>query len=685
MPSSVSFSLRALVVTLVTVALTGLPGPLPVTAMPIEGYPSYQPQTTCSPRAKAGTVMLSKHLLARYPGSGSSGISRSCEASGTSEHKEGRAFDWRLSATSKRDRGFASDFISRLRATDKWGNRNALARRMGIMYVIWNDHIWSASRGYRKRDYLHSACSKPSTCSVTLRHRDHMHISLTRRAARGKTSWYVQRKKRAAAPASAPKPATPSPKPAPKPTPKPASQPEPPKAPRGAPKDADGVLDLRRVRYVRVTVPTDGSVRETKFKLKAGETYSLTAAGVYSYGRPDQVADAACSWSPRDRAWRSKPRPAVRRQYGRLALWANGKLRFGTDCRGSHTYRTSFTPTRTGPLKLKVWARDTKSRGRLTVVVGRPAARVAEALPDYPSLTSAPTYASTPRNGHGLLDETVTVSGSTAAARYTVGSLKPRATYRVTVSGLVDLGPAPLGGRAASNGQCVRIRGKWYDAASIDPRVPDQDHGQLYVNGQPFRSSGGCRAATRVGEVRASAGGRMRLDLWDPLSRSDNTGSLTVRVQRVTPIATPVAAERENVRPRQAEWKQRRDDLVVGSDRRKGRVSTMRLRRGERVRVLVSGRFTSGGRRADASCVLTSEGWRTTDPGVLTQDPLNLWVDGSRARWRASTGGRGCAKDASYRAVHTATKPGPLRLAVFDLDHTDNEGSLKVTLRRLKR
>ncbi|HEX6247805.1 MAG TPA: hypothetical protein VFZ64_08055, partial [Nocardioidaceae bacterium] len=214
---------------------------------------------------------------------------------------------------------------------------------------------------------------------------------------------------------------------------------------------------------------------------------------------------------------------------------------------------------------------------------------------------------------------------------------------------------------------------------------PDQDHGQLYVDGRPLQSSSGCRADTQVAEVRAGARGRMRLDLWDPLSRSDNSGALTVRVQRVTPLATPVAADRERPRRRQAAWNQRTDEVTVGADRRKGRVSTMRLRRGERVRVRVAGRFTSGGRRADASCVLTTEGWRTTDPGVLTQDPLNLWVDGSRARWRASTGGRVCAKDATYRATYTVTKPGPLRLAVFDLDHTDNEGSLKVTLRRLKR
>jgi hypothetical protein len=194
MSHPLTHALRLLVTTVVlAVSLTGLQPLAPAAALPIESYPSYQPQNTCSPRAKAGTVMLANHLLTRYPGSGSSGISRSCGSSGVSEHKEGRAFDWRLKATSRRDRGYAQHFLSRILATDKRGNRRALARRMGIMYLIWDDQIWSSSTGYRTERYRHSACKKVRSCSATLRHRDHMHISLTRRAARAKTSWYVHR------------------------------------------------------------------------------------------------------------------------------------------------------------------------------------------------------------------------------------------------------------------------------------------------------------------------------------------------------------------------------------------------------------------------------------------------------------------------------------------------------------
>jgi hypothetical protein len=171
-------------------ALTLLPNHAGAAAPVIEGFPNYRPQTKCSPKAKPGTVMLANHLMRRYRGSGSLGISRSCRDGGVSEHKEGRAFDWALSARSKRDRHYAADFLQRVRKTDRFGRRGALGRRMGIMYLIWNDRIYSASRHYKGRRYLNAGCKSLKRCSASLRHRNHMHISLTRAAARKQTSWY---------------------------------------------------------------------------------------------------------------------------------------------------------------------------------------------------------------------------------------------------------------------------------------------------------------------------------------------------------------------------------------------------------------------------------------------------------------------------------------------------------------
>ena len=155
-------------------------------------------------------------------------------------------------------------------------------------------------------------------------------------------------------------------------------------------------------------------------------------------------------------------------------------------------------------------------------------------------------------------------------------------------------------------------------------------------------------------------------------------------MQRVSPIPAPVAADGERPRPRHDEWQQRRDVFEVDSRRAGGKVSTMRLRKGERVQVMVSGRFRSGGRAADASCQRIAREWLTYDPAVLGQDPLNVWVDGQQVTWRAVGSSGACSGEYVYRTRFTATKNGPLAIGVFDLDHTDNEGVLEVNLKRLK-
>ena len=152
------------------------------------------------------------------------------------------------------------------------------------MYVIWNDHIWSASTGYRKRDYLHGSCKKLENCSATLRHRDHMHISLSRAAAQAERAGTSS-----AAPRSRPR------------------NPPRPRSPRGAGhqprreggqrtkkrrRSLDGILDLRSKPYRAIQVPVDGGTVETGFQLQEGVTYSLTAAGLYGYGDPHKVGDA---------------------------------------------------------------------------------------------------------------------------------------------------------------------------------------------------------------------------------------------------------------------------------------------------------------------------------------------------------------------------------------------------------
>jgi len=149
-------------------------------AAAIEAPASYEPQRTCDPTAKVGTVALKNLLLKTYPGSRSLGISRECSADGVSEHKEGRAFDWGVRVTVASEKAMAQSFIDKVLATDQYGNQFALARRMGIMYLIWDHHIWSTYRAAEGwRDY-HGVSP----------HTDHIHISMAWAGALGRTSFW---------------------------------------------------------------------------------------------------------------------------------------------------------------------------------------------------------------------------------------------------------------------------------------------------------------------------------------------------------------------------------------------------------------------------------------------------------------------------------------------------------------
>jgi hypothetical protein len=185
---------RFLTVLIAIAASLALLGSAQAASAPVEAYSSYQPQTKCSPYAKAGAKALARWVLASY--SGRQGrIAGPCAGRSVSEHKEGRAFDWTLNSKSATDRARASRFLKRIFATGTTGETHELARRMGVMYIIWSDRIYSSYNGFSARVYRSSSCrNKPlRKCSMTLRHRDHVHISLNRSGGYGKTSFYAGR------------------------------------------------------------------------------------------------------------------------------------------------------------------------------------------------------------------------------------------------------------------------------------------------------------------------------------------------------------------------------------------------------------------------------------------------------------------------------------------------------------
>ncbi|SDP28359.1 Peptidoglycan-binding (PGRP) domain of peptidoglycan hydrolases-containing protein [Pedococcus dokdonensis] len=161
----------------------------------------YQAQRLCDPNAKPGVVAFAKLMSSHYKvGSADWGITRNCN-SGLTEHSEGRAWDWMLSANKPNEKAIADSVTQWLSAPDAQGRPGAMARRFGIMYIIWNHKMWRAydpARGWA-----------PYTGAVP--HTDHIHFSFSWDGAYSRTSWWTGKPLTTVSPgpASAPKPTTP--------------------------------------------------------------------------------------------------------------------------------------------------------------------------------------------------------------------------------------------------------------------------------------------------------------------------------------------------------------------------------------------------------------------------------------------------------------------------------------------
>jgi MYXO-CTERM domain-containing protein len=162
--------------------------PTPVFGPKIDPFVSYDAQDTCSPSAKPGTQGFHDFILKTYPKTGDFGIVRACNIGGTSEHKEGRAWDWKVYVSNPAHKDTADTVIKWLLKTDQHGNACALARRHGLMYFIWNKRIWG---GYRAPN---SSCASAGWKSYTGSnpHTDHVHLSWGWAGAKKQTSWWTE-------------------------------------------------------------------------------------------------------------------------------------------------------------------------------------------------------------------------------------------------------------------------------------------------------------------------------------------------------------------------------------------------------------------------------------------------------------------------------------------------------------
>jgi hypothetical protein len=160
--------------------------------IPIEAS-VYDPATHCSSKTRPGVVEL-RHWLEDTVRGVFWGSYR-CEKWGRHEaslHSESRAIDWHLDAAAPADRRAADELIGLFLAPDSVGNAQALARRMGVEELIWDCGYWAAGMAelqpYRPCFGKHG---KPRRhVNVTVAHRDHVHIGMTRAGAAGRTSFW---------------------------------------------------------------------------------------------------------------------------------------------------------------------------------------------------------------------------------------------------------------------------------------------------------------------------------------------------------------------------------------------------------------------------------------------------------------------------------------------------------------
>ncbi len=157
----------------------------------IDPSPGYEGQRKCSATDKPGVVAFRKLVLKAYPATGYGSISRGCSIGGNSEHKEGRAWDWGVNAGNASQKRAAENLFEWLFAKDTYGNSYAMARRLGVMYIIFNRRIWFPGTGwsvYCKQKPR--GCVSPSDGGLRHPHTDHVHFSFTWDGARKHTTFW---------------------------------------------------------------------------------------------------------------------------------------------------------------------------------------------------------------------------------------------------------------------------------------------------------------------------------------------------------------------------------------------------------------------------------------------------------------------------------------------------------------
>ncbi|QWC84141.1 hypothetical protein KLP28_11045 [Nocardioidaceae bacterium] len=632
----------------------------------IEGLASYVGQTTCSPTAKRGTTAFANLLLRTYPRSSSLGIVRACNVGGTSEHKEGRAFDWGMDYYDATERKQVAKLMGWLLKTDRHGNHWANARRLGIQYMIWNRRIWSAYRA--------SEGWRPYTGSSA--HRDHVHFSLSWTGARGKTSFWNRTRFPLGGTVTDPTPVgggggdtTPGTGDHSYPVPSPDSTRDP---ERRLPEPQPDPSLLQAAPLTEETVEVSSRARRgtlTEGAMVAGRDYLLEVSGTWSYAEdPAARADAECAVAPSSDWRRSRSIRTDAYEADHLDLYVDGRDLYadadnGQECDSdTHTYRWIYTAPRTGRVPFTVWdpTSYTDNSGRMSVHVV-----------DLGQVAERASW---------------TVPAKAAAGRSSGVALRGGRDYEVTVSGLwLD------GTGVAADAECTRTTS---DATWTRDRFRSDIDSYDVLVGRLSRDGMVPRRATISGRAASGAecdAGHTYTFLW----RAEDTMPLNVRVHdpgsyadnrgRVQVSVAPYEGPRDAPEP-DAQGETLLVDAATPSE-----TLSSDWAAGTRIRITVEGtyRLRDGAEwiTADAECTNAWNDRRWRDVRVDgyvggNRQPLgDLLVNGQILTWAPRDGGS-CDADHVYTLEATTSQDGPLRFSIADDDFADNAGTLAVTIER---
>lgn len=164
--------------------------------LPVE-RPTYDAATRCVRTRRPGVERMLAWLDSNA--AGISWGSYRCELWGqgtASLHAEGRAIDWHLDSRVPGQRAAGKRLVRALLATDSRGNRQALARRMGVQELIWDCSYWSAGmddfRIYRPC-FAADGRTRRKRVSATIAHHDHIHIGMTKAGAMARSSFWTRK------------------------------------------------------------------------------------------------------------------------------------------------------------------------------------------------------------------------------------------------------------------------------------------------------------------------------------------------------------------------------------------------------------------------------------------------------------------------------------------------------------